>query len=237
MKEVLAHIEKKKREFAKLPLFEYMRDTSIDPRQRLAWAPCAAPFAMGFAELNTNVFRDEQTNDPIQKIINEHTCEDDHHWLWFLEDIKRLEINQELKFTDALKFLWSEETRVPRSVIYELYRYTFEASTIQKLVVIEVIEATGNILSTTTALVTNDFEKINKTNLLYFGDIHLSVEPGHVIGIRKIDEYTKDIQFEQQEIAYYLNLVNRIFDLFTELTNALLMYAQKRQIQKFAKSA
>jgi hypothetical protein len=237
MKEVLAHIEKKKQEFARLPLFEYMRDTSIDPRQRLAWAPCAAPFAMGFAELNTNVFRDEQTNDPIQKIINEHTCEDDHHWLWFLEDIKRLQMNHELKFNDALRFLWSEETRVPRSVIYELYRCTFKAPTIQKLVVIEVVEATGNILSTTTALVTKDFENINHKNLLYFGDVHLSVEPGHVIGIKKIDEYTKEIQFTQQNIVDYINLVDHIFDLFTELINALLMYAQKSQIQEFAKSA
>lgn len=237
MKEVLAYIEEKKQEFAKLPFFEYMRDTSVDPRQRLAWAPCVAPFAMGFAELNSKVFRDDQTSDPIQKIINEHTCEDDHHWLWFLEDINRLEMNEHLKFSDALKFLWNEETEIPRLVIYELYRYTFEAPTIQKLVVIEVIEATGNVLGSSTALVTEEFKNINKQNLLYFGDVHLSVEPGYVIGQAKIDEFTKGIELNQEETTYYFDLVDKIFHIFTQLTDALLIYAEKHQIREFAQSA
>ncbi|MBV6624564.1 MAG: hypothetical protein KI793_16765 [Rivularia sp. (in: Bacteria)] len=236
MKEVLAHIENKKQEFAKMPLFEYMKDTSIDPRQRLAWAPCAAPFAMGFAELNRDVFRDEQANDPIQKVINQHTCEDDHHWLWFLKDIERLEMNKNLKFTDALTFLWSEETRIPRSVIYELYKQTFKASPIHKLVVIEVIEATGNILNSATALVTKELQNINGKNLLYFGDVHLSVEPGYVIGIENIDKFIKEITLTQQEMNDYFDVVNQIFDLFIELTNALLIYAKKHEIKQLAQS-
>ncbi|MEA5594230.1 hypothetical protein [Rivularia sp. UHCC 0363] len=237
MKEILAHIEMKKQEFAKLPLFEYMRDTSIDPRQRLAWTPCAAPFAMGFAELNKNVFRDNKTNDPVQKIINQHTREDDHHWLWFLEDIKKLEMNRSLEFNDALRFLWSEETRIPRWVIYELYRYTFEASTIQKLVVIEVIEATGHVLSSIAVSVSQELKKTNNKNLLYFGDVHLSVENGHVIGLSEINQFMEEIEFTQENINYYLGLAENIFDLFTELTNSLLLYAQTHKIDKFAKSA
>ena len=57
MKEVLAHIEMKKQEFAKCELFEYLRDTSIEPRQRLSWVPYIAPLSMGFGDLWKYVLR------------------------------------------------------------------------------------------------------------------------------------------------------------------------------------
>ena len=69
MEKVLELIEKKKQEFAKSGLFEFMRDQSIDPRQRLAFAPCIAPFAMSLGEFNKYVFREEPTNDPLQVIV------------------------------------------------------------------------------------------------------------------------------------------------------------------------
>ena len=47
MKEVLELIEQKKQEFAKLPFFEYLRDESIDSRQRLVWALCYHPLGYG----------------------------------------------------------------------------------------------------------------------------------------------------------------------------------------------
>ena len=78
MEKVLALIEKKKQEFAKSGLFEFMRDKSINPRQRLAFAPCVAPFVMSFGEFNKYVFREEPTNDPIQEIVNKHSYEDDY---------------------------------------------------------------------------------------------------------------------------------------------------------------
>ena len=96
MKEVLASIEKKKQEFAKTRLFEFMCDRSIDPRQRLSFAPCFAPFAMSFGELNKSVFREEPTNDPLQAIVNEHTYEDARHWLWFLQDLETLGLNSSM---------------------------------------------------------------------------------------------------------------------------------------------
>lgn len=84
MKEVLAYIEKKQQVFSKLEFFEFLQDKSISPKQRLAFAPCFAPFVMGFGELNQYVWRDESSDDPLQAIINQHTHEDDGHWVWFL---------------------------------------------------------------------------------------------------------------------------------------------------------
>jgi hypothetical protein len=90
MKEVLDLISTKKQQFSQLPFFQFLQDENIDPRQRLAFAPCFAPFVMGFGELNKYVWRQEPTTDPIQSLINQHTYEDDGHWIWFLEDLQKL---------------------------------------------------------------------------------------------------------------------------------------------------
>jgi hypothetical protein len=36
-----------------------LQDKSIDPRQRLAWAPTFAPFAMSFKDFNRTILRKE----------------------------------------------------------------------------------------------------------------------------------------------------------------------------------
>ncbi|MEO1433797.1 MAG: hypothetical protein AAFV71_33010 [Cyanobacteria bacterium J06633_8] len=48
MKEVLELIEQKRQEYARLPLMNFLVDESIDPLERLSWAPCFAPLAVLF---------------------------------------------------------------------------------------------------------------------------------------------------------------------------------------------
>ncbi|MDF5725383.1 MAG: hypothetical protein PUP91_34020 [Rhizonema sp. PD37] len=226
MKEIFAFIEQKKQEFAQLPFFEFLQDNSIDPRQRLAFTPCIAPFAMGFGEMNKDVFREEPTNDPIQKIINKHTREDDHHWLWFLHDLQQLGYDQTLSFSDALKFLWSEETKIPRQVIYEIYRHSFQAEPIKKLIVIEAIEATGNVMSSMVAPISQEIKIISNKECVYFGEIHLSVETGHTMCINNIIEIIDGIQFTEKTRQKAFELVENVFNIFTEFMDTLLIYAK-----------
>ncbi len=111
MKEILALIEEKQRIYAQSPLFEFMQDSQIHPIKRLAFAPCAAPFIMSFADLCKYTLRQEPTNDKIQALLNQHTYEDDFHWQWFLEDIQKLGFNFSLQFNDSLEFLWGQKTK------------------------------------------------------------------------------------------------------------------------------
>jgi len=226
MKKVLALIEKKKQEFSKLPFFEFLQDKSIRPQQRLAFTPCAAPFVMGFGELNKYVFREEPTSDPIQKIINKHTYEDDHHWLWFLKDLEQLGFDRALNFSDALRYLWSEDTKIPRQAIYKLYRYSFQAEPIQKLVIIEAIEATGNVFSTVVAPISQEIKSITNQECQFFGDVHLSVETGHTTGADNVSKFMENIQMTEETQKEAFELVKKVFEIFTELTNALLAYAK-----------
>ncbi|MDJ0716131.1 MAG: hypothetical protein QNJ54_18200 [Prochloraceae cyanobacterium] len=234
MKDVLALIEQKKKKFAQLPLFEFMQDKSIDPRQRLAFAPCIAPFVMSFGELNKYAFREEPTSDPIQEIINKHTYEDDHHWIWLLEDLEKLGIDRALKFTDALRFLWSEETNISRRVAYELYRYTVQATPIQKLVVIEAAETTGNVFLSVSSQVVLELKSTSTTNqeYRYFGGGHLVVDTGHTYCSPKAKRFIESIQLTNEERTQYFQIVDKVFEVFTELTDEFLAYTKTHNISQ-----
>ncbi|MEG4204097.1 hypothetical protein QUA20_09225 [Microcoleus sp. Pol7_A1] len=238
MKEVLTLIEKKKQEFAKSGLFEFMRDKSINPRQRLAFAPCVAPFVMSFGEFNKYVFREEPTNDPLQAIVNNHTYEDDHHWLWFLEDLETLGINNTVKFSDTLNFLWNEETKGSRWVTHQIFRYAFGASPIAKLAILEVIEATGNVFFSTAAPIAQELRTITQKELLYFGYFHLAVETGHTTGTPEAGQLISDIQLTEETRQEAFKIVEKLFEVFTELTAELLVYAKTHSFeQPFAKTS
>ena len=233
MKKVLALIEQKKSEFAKLPLFEFMRDPSIDPQKRLAWAPCAAPFIMSFGELNRDVLREEPTNNKIQLAINKHTYEDDYHWMWFLEDLEKLGFDRSINFTDALRFLWSEETQASRWLAYQLYRYTFQASPLQKLIVVEVIEATGNVFLAVATQVNQELKAITQKEYRYFGGEHFTIDSAHsLLNSLELEELIEDICLTETTLQEAYDLVNQVFELFTKFTHRLLAYAQAQQIKQ-----
>lgn len=230
MKEILALIESKKRDFSQLPFFEYLRDRSITPKQRLAFAPCAAPFIMSFGELNRLVFRDEPTNDPIQTIINKHTYEDDHHWLWFLEDLEKLGLNPHGSFTDALRFIWSEETNGSRQITYELYRHAIGATPIQKMVIMEVVEATGHAVWQLFSQVIRELQALEQphgkpTVYRYFGIGHLMVEPGHTYA-SSTEQYIQSIHLSEESKANLSILVDLIFSVFEDWVSELLTFAK-----------
>lgn len=210
-------IDIKKQEFALLPLFKFMQDTSIDPKLKLVWSPFAVPFVMGFYELNKYVFRVEPTSDPIQLLINQHTEEDDQHWLWFISDLKKLGFDYSLQFTDAIKFLWSEETRISRWVIEQLFKYSSGANPLLKLVIIEVLEATGNVMLSNTAQVTQELEAITGDKYLFFGDFHLDVETGHTTSIDEVEQFSKNMYLTEEQYQEAFAMVEKVFNVMTDL--------------------
>ena len=232
MKEVLTLIEQKKQEFAQLPLFEFMQDKSIDPRQRLAFAPCVAPFIMSFADLNKYVLREEPTNSVVQALINQHTYEENDHWRWFLEDIEKLGFDHSLNFNDSLKFLWSKETKTSRWVAHQIYRYTFQADPIDKLIVLEVIEATSNVMFSVSTGVTCELRAITQKEYRYFGDFHFAAENSHATCSNDVERFIEQIQLTEEIQKEAFELVEKIFELFTELTNELLAYAKTHDISQ-----
>lgn len=231
MKEVLAHIEMKKQEYAKSEFFEFLQDKSIPPRQRLAFAPCFAPFVMCFRELNEYVLRDEPTNDPIKALVNQHTHEDDDHWFWFLEDLKKLGFDMPSNLTDTLRFLWSEELKVSRQTFYEIYRCSYKAIPVHQLAIIEAIEATADIFLEKTGGAVEELEIDSNLKYRYFGMHHITMDSSHTIYSSQNAEYISNLQLEKDVEKEAFELVDHIFELFSKLADSLLDYAKGHKLQ------
>ncbi|MDY6898025.1 MAG: hypothetical protein SWZ49_08085 [Cyanobacteriota bacterium] len=222
MKEVLERIEQRKKEFASLPLLNYLVDESIDPLERVAWAPCFAPFAMMFKDINSYALRKEPTDNPIQEMINRHSYEDGRHWRWYLHDIEKLGINNDLKlsFSETLNFLWGEQTEKTRQLCYNLFALcVLEEDLIVKLAVIECIEATGNTALPYFVKLGEQLEEVTQQKCLYFSKYHLDVETGHIqsgMSSEETENLLHNMQMTEEQKAKALKAVDIVFDSFFE---------------------
>ena len=126
MRTVMRAIFEAKRVYAKRPLFEFMRDETLSPRERLAFFPCMAPFILAFGDLNKYVMRDEASTDKHQQLVNKHTYEDDHHWPWYLEDLTALGFDRTAATTQTLMFLYSDRTSVNRMLMPKLSHLLYD---------------------------------------------------------------------------------------------------------------
>jgi hypothetical protein len=145
MNRVLEHIEQKKQELARLPLFAFTQDRGIEPLQRLGFAPCLAPMTTGFADLMAFGLRDESSEDRLQQLLNAHTSVDDRHWELFMRDLDSLGLNRTLDVNGALKLLWEEHSAKTRQLIYKLMALVHGASPILRLVILEAVEVAAAV--------------------------------------------------------------------------------------------
>ncbi|MEM6752169.1 MAG: hypothetical protein AAF630_04165 [Cyanobacteria bacterium P01_C01_bin.38] len=235
MKEVLELIEQRKREFTKLPFFEYLGNESIDPKQRLAWVPYISPLVMSFADLWKYDFRKEPANNQLQELINKHTYEDDYHWIWFLEDLEKLGFNYSLKFSDSLRFLWSEKTTNTRLLCHKIGLYTFEKEPFIVVSAIQTMEATFEVVLSRTIPLIKEIQATTNQRYPYFGSHHWHVENNHAMNTEHNMELLKDIQLTENEKIKSFEVVEQLFYLFTESMNELMINAKNYPIKQYDK--
>lgn len=223
MKEVLRHIFEQKRAYNRLPLFDWIRDQSLTPRQRLAFYPCMAPFILSFGDLNKFVLRADCPGDLYQDMVNNHTLEDDHHWPWYLEDFRKLGFDAELSGTAWMNFLWGEETQQNRVLMARLTSLIAGTTSIEKLVIIEAIEETGNVLFSTMLPLAVAIEDETGEELRYCGPFHFSKESGHAVGADH--KALANIELDETARARCLAMVDEVYSAFEGWTHELLRYA------------
>jgi hypothetical protein len=224
MRTVMRAIFQAKRTYATLPLFEFMRDETLSPRERLAFFPCMAPFILAFGDLNKYVMRDESSADPYQQLVNRHTYEDDHHWPWYLEDLTALGFDRPAATSQVLMFLFSDRTRVNRMLMTKLAHLLYDATPVQRLAIIEAIEETGNVLFSLTAGLARRIEAQEQITLRYLGDFHFNLETGHAMSGEDHRELA-NIPLDDAERAKCLDQVAQVFRYFAEWTHELHAYA------------
>lgn len=227
MKRVLRYIEQHQAELAKSPFLSFLGDTSVEPRLRFGFAPCMAPFVMGFADLNKYVLRDESSEDPLQKLINTHTREDDHHWGMFLRDLRTLELNAPLELTGAIEHLWGEHNKKARQLIYGLVALLSAERPVMRLVIVECIEAAGSVGSSRFTQAARELEARTGKRLFYFGEAHERLETGHLTGNGNVEETLAGLELTPEQVERARGLVDRTFALFHAMGDELLAYARR----------
>lgn len=225
MKEVIALIKKKKQEFARLPLFDFLANKNIHPRQRLIFSPVLAPLALGLRDLNKYVLRESGSNHPVQESIDKHTYKESRYWHWCLENLEKLGLNQSMSYGD-LRLLWGEETQKTQSLCSALERLAFQASPIQKLVLAEVLEGTATVFFDAVLRVAIEIQEIPKTEYASFGGGSLHLENHRLLNTPEMLQILSEIRVRDREWHEALELTEKVFALFTEAMNELLVNAQ-----------
>ena len=226
MKAVMRELAQAKRHYSKLPLFEFLRAESIPPRDRLAFVPCMAPLILAFSDLNRFVLRLENSTDPVQLLINEHTHEDDHHWPWYLEDFTSLGFDRTASITQTLRSYMKDGAQQNRTLGMRLAQLLYDATPTEKLVIVEAIEETGNVLFGLTAKIAAQIQADGGPELKYLGQFHFSRETGHAM--HGYDHRALEaITLTELERVRCLDLAFRVFDMFSDWTTELLAFARK----------
>jgi hypothetical protein len=214
MRRVLQAIDTHLTEYRTAPFFGRLRDTGIDPRQRLSFAPSVVHYVMSFADLYTLVLREEPPRDELQRLINAQTREDENHWQWFLKDLDTLDEDPAVPFTDAVRFVWSDATIQMRLLTYQLCRLGFGADSLRKLVLIHVIEATGKAVIETLADVGQEFGAATGRRLVFLGPHHVEAEDSHTLEGPSVQNAIASIQVADERMPELLMLVEESFRYF-----------------------
>jgi hypothetical protein len=230
MRRVLGKLARHTERFNAHPLFEFLRDESIAPQERLVFAPCLAHFVMTFADLYRFVLRQEPAADRYQELVNAHTYEDGGHWKWFLADLGKLGHDPQLAFSDALRIVWGEQTIQLRMLSYHMCRLGLGASSLHKLVLVHCIEATGSVMLRTIAPVA---AKVGK-NLVYFGPHHFDSESGHTLEQSSVQDTVENIELEPALGRELSALVDQAFQHFMATADEVLAFAQGARAQRAA---
>lgn len=223
MKIVMRHIFEKKRAYSQLPLFMRMRDKRIDALDRLAFYPCMAHFILSFGDINKYLLRYNTAETVHQQAVNIHTMEDDHHWPWYLEDLAKLGFDAVAQGSSWMRFLWSEELSVGRILTYRLAELIEDANPHERLVIIEAIEETGNVLFFELKTLAEIIAGRIGSELRYCGEFHFARETGHTFGADH--RLLAEINLDPASQRRCLDLADQVFALFEAWTHELHAYA------------
>jgi len=226
MREVLSAIEQQTSAYERHPLFEFLRDESIDPARRLAFAPSAAHYVLTSRDFCQHVLREEPARDRIQELVNAQTNEEARHARWFIAGLAKLGHDPLLRFSEALEFVWSDETVKSRMLSYQLCRLALRADSLTKLVLGHCVDATAEVTIRHVMQVGKEWTAQNGKNLELFGATREQVENGHGIWEHEARAIVEDIRLHGDARRGLITLVKQAFEYFSEFATELLTVSQ-----------
>lgn len=229
MRNVIEHVERRARIFEQHPLFAFLADSSIAPEERLAFVPSVAHYVITFGDLCKHVLREEPAKDRFQEIVNAQTYEEAEHWRWFIADLEKLGHDPTLRFSDALRFLWSDDTARSRVLAYQIVRLAFGADSLRKLVVVHCAEATANVTVKHVVMAGKDWTAKHGRKLSFFGHGHDEAEDDHTLWDEQVLGALRETQIDPALERELITVVDQAFDAFTAFVSEMLASAKAKR--------
>ncbi|MBV8542100.1 MAG: hypothetical protein JO063_09590 [Pseudonocardiales bacterium] len=210
------------------PFFEWLHNETVPLTERLQFAPMGAFFIMQFRDMNRWVLRFPQPRDEFEWVINFGTYEDEKHSRLFLEDWRKLGLDQRLgwRASDTLWWLFlSPDQEVFRRSGIEFTALAVEdgGDALIRFGHSEAGEATGHVMLGNTAKIATLLSQETGLDYRYFGTHHLDLETGHVANIEGIFEETT---LDPGRRAKAREMCGRMFDIFERIFDGFLAYAR-----------
>jgi hypothetical protein len=217
MKAVMREVVQARRQYSKLPLFEYLRNDAVALRDRLAFYPCMAPFVLALADLNRFVLRDESAGDPRQQLVNEYALASDGQWRLYLDDLTRLGFDRATSTAQVLRNQMREETSRSRLLGSRLAQLAHGATSTEKLVLVDSITAADAVLRGLTGAIAARIHAEGGPHLRFLARVEPGLDRGPL----------EDISLNALQRLRCLDLAFRVFDLFADWSLELLAYARR----------
>ncbi len=228
MHEIMNLKRERKRQLVNHRFYDWVRSDSVPLEERLLFAPIMAIFVMNFRDANKWFIRFPKPRNQFEEIINGNTFEDETHSRLFLEDWRKLHLDEKLEWraSDMLWWLFlAEDTEPFRRFVMEFARMTVvdDGDPFIRFAHSEAGEACGNAFFDTVSKIATELERKSGIKYRYFGTYHLSREPGHVLQSPGIFENQR---LDSRQRPKAMALATKMFDIFVEMHDCFLHYAE-----------
>lgn len=227
MKTVMDRIEVRKRRVAAHPFYTWLGEARSPLARRFDFAPVLVNFIMAFSDMNKWFMRYAAPASAYERAINRHTHEDERHSRLFIEDWRKLGLDERLGWTAGETLAWyhaapeTEPFRAHGMRIVEML--VGDDDPLIRFALMESIEAWGHVMFAASAAVATRLSGASGVEYRYFGPYHLKRELGHLLGGACLFE---GASLDEDRRARALALVDRFFDIADDESDRLLAYAR-----------
>jgi hypothetical protein len=177
------------------------------------------------------VLRDDANPHPHQQLVNIHTEEDAHHWPWYLNDLAAMGLDKQMRFSEALRFVWSDATIASRMLTYKFCAIALNATPTEKLAIVETVEMTGNTFLHLAAEISAQVRDESAGRHVYYGPHHAGCESGHHMGTPDVENYLDTIELTPDDRERCCTLIDNIYGLYIAFTEEAYRFVTTHSLQ------
>ncbi len=218
MNNIFELIENHKNQLANHSFCQRLRNAENPDKSIFNFVPHMTFFVLGFRDL-LEYLRVPFPSNPVEFMLNEHCSEDSDHWLWFLQDLEKLQLSAQAwgghRIADAMELIWAPQNAAIRRQIYDIVVLINHCKNAQeKLIIVECLEAAFAAFIESLNILTKRLGIYHQ--LVYFGEHHYDKESEHTMGSWLESDVPKKQKSQQaKNVIRYPVMEQMVDDIFS----------------------